>query len=226
MTVLLSGIVGSTAYGLAGPGSDIDTLAIRACDTVQLHGLTPPQETVVTHEPDVTMHEAGKACRLMLACNPTVIEFLYLNNYTMTTPLGLELIGIRGSFLSAKRVKDAYLGYAVQQFKRLKERGDGSFSADTRKRTQKHARHMWRLVEQGHALYTTGRLNIRVSDPVACHGFGIAVAKNPDSGELFIEMAKEQFAKAKTCLPEEPDKETVERWLRKVRHEYYHYEEE
>lgn len=226
MTVLLSGVVGSTAYGLAQQGSDIDVLSIAATDTIKFHGLTPPTETYVSHNPDVTVHEAGKACRLMLQCNPTLVEFLYLNNYTMTSELGLELISIRSSFLSAKRVKDAYLGYAVQQFKRLKERGDGSFSADTRKRTEKHARHMWRLVEQGYDLYTTGELTIKVKNPAACRGFGEAVAKDAGLGEFFVTLAKKRFEESETVLPEEPDKETVERWLRKVRHAHYEYKEE
>lgn len=42
--------------------------------------------------------------------------------YEVRTPLGDELIGIRGSFLSAQRVRDAYLGYATQQFRKLESR--------------------------------------------------------------------------------------------------------
>src|SRR3981081_1855555 len=57
--------------------------------------------------------------------------------YEVRTPLGDELISIRSSLLSAKRVRDAFLGYPTQQFRRLENRGDGSFSADLRKRTAK-----------------------------------------------------------------------------------------
>jgi predicted nucleotidyltransferase len=55
MHLLLSGIVGSVAYGLAGPGSDVDRLGVYAAPTVAFHGLRPPRESVVTTEPDVTL---------------------------------------------------------------------------------------------------------------------------------------------------------------------------
>jgi hypothetical protein len=41
-TVLLQGIVGSTAYGLAGPHSDVDRLGVYAALTWAFHGLRLP----------------------------------------------------------------------------------------------------------------------------------------------------------------------------------------
>ncbi len=41
-TVLLAGIVGSTAYGLAGPDSDVDRLGVFAAPTLSLLGLDAP----------------------------------------------------------------------------------------------------------------------------------------------------------------------------------------
>jgi uncharacterized protein len=112
VNTLLSGIVGSTAYGLAHPGSDVDRLGLFAVDTVELHGLRRHTESVVTKDPDLTLHEAAKWCRLALGGNPTVMELVWLPDelYEVRTPLGDELIGIRSSFLSAKRVRNAYLG--------------------------------------------------------------------------------------------------------------------
>src|SRR3954452_3424124 len=127
--ILLSGIIGSTAYGLAREGSDVDRLGMFAAPTETLLGLHTPKESHVSTAPDRTLHEAAKWCRLALAGNPTVMELVWLpvGLYEVLTPLGEELIGIRTSFLSAQRVRDAYLGYAVQQFRRLEARGDGSF---------------------------------------------------------------------------------------------------
>jgi predicted nucleotidyltransferase len=145
--VLLSGIVGSTAYGLAHEGSDVDRLGVFAAPTEKLHGLHRPKESHVSTAPDRTLHEVAKWCRLALSGNPTAMELVWLPTglYEVRTPLGDELIGIRSSFLSRQRVRDAYLGYATQQFRRLERRGGGSFSADTRRRTAKHARHLKRL---------------------------------------------------------------------------------
>ncbi|NUP47261.1 MAG: nucleotidyltransferase [Catenulispora sp.] len=223
MNVLLSGIVGSTAYGLAREGSDIDRLGIFAAPTERLHGLHAPKDSHVTTHPDRTLHEAAKWCRLALGGNPTVMELVWLPDdlYEVRTPLGDELIGIRASLLSARRVRDAYLGYATQQFKRLYERGDGSFSADTRKRTAKHARHLMRLCRQGYELYATGRLEIRVEDPQAYFDFGEQVARDGMAALPLLKEYEALFDTARSPLPEQPDEAPAEAWLRRVRRHFY-----
>ncbi|MER8220454.1 nucleotidyltransferase domain-containing protein [Streptomyces sp. NPDC094143] len=221
--VLLCGIVGSTAYGLAREGSDIDRLGLFAAPTAQLHGLHRPRESHVSTAPDRTLHEAAKWCRLALGGNPTAMELVWLPQdlYEVRTPLGDELIGIRTAFLSARRVRDAYLGYATRQFRRLEARGDGSFSADTRRRTAKHARHLKRLCEQGLQLYTTGRLTIRVEDPAEYHAFGERVAADPSAAEPLLERYVDAFRAGPTVLPDEPDEAPVEAWLHRVRARFY-----
>ncbi|MFI5973540.1 DNA polymerase beta superfamily protein [Streptomyces sp. NPDC051452] len=221
--VLLSGIVGSTAYGLARPGSDVDRLGIYAVPTEQLHGLHRPTESHVTTGPDRTLHEAAKWCRLALGGNPTVMELVWLppELYEVRTPLGNELIDIRRSFLSATRVRDAYLGYATQQFRRLENRGDGSFSADTRKRTAKHARHLKRLCHQGLELYTTGHLTIRVTDPQEYHDFGEQVAADSSAARPLLAEYEAAFNENRSVLPDQPDEAAAEAWLRRVRAHLY-----
>lgn len=224
MNKLLQGVVGSTAYGLATDDSDVDQIGIFACDTVDLHGIKKPTESIVSHNPDLTMHEVGKYCRLALAGNPTIMELMWLPNvmYTHMTPLGQALIKIRSTFLSAQNVRNAYLGYAMQQFHKLELRGDGSFSADLRKRTAKHARHLLRLCQQGYTLYTTGRLEIVLQHPKDFHEFGDRVA-NGD-----IELARRElqhyenaFSVNTPMIPDKSDATHAERWLQDVRREFY-----
>ncbi|MFI0086772.1 nucleotidyltransferase domain-containing protein [Streptomyces bobili] len=221
--ILLSGVVGSTAYGLAHAGSDVDRLGLFAAPTEELHGLHPPQESHVSTAPDRTLHEAAKWCRLALGGNPTVTELVWLPDelYEVRTPLGDELMDIRATFLSARRVRDAYLGYATQQFRRLLGRGDGSFSADTRKRTAKHARHLKRLCGQGYELYTTGKLTIRVDDPESFHRFGEQVADDPETALPLLRRYETAFEEARSVLPEQPDGRAADAWLRKVRRNFY-----
>ncbi|WP_086770263.1 nucleotidyltransferase domain-containing protein [Streptomyces bobili] len=221
--ILLSGVVGSTAYGLAHAGSDVDRLGLFAAPTEELHGLHPPQESHVSTAPDRTLHEAAKWCRLALGGNPTVTELVWLPDelYEVRTPLGDELMDIRTTFLSARRVRDAYLGYATQQFRRLLGRGDGSFSADTRKRTAKHARHLKRLCGQGYELYTTGKLTIRVDDPESFHRFGEQVADDPETALPLLRRYETAFEEARSVLPEQPDERAADGWLRKVRRNFY-----
>ncbi|GKQ35270.1 nucleotidyltransferase domain-containing protein [Streptomyces sp. A012304] len=221
--ILLSGVVGSTAYGLAHQGSDIDRLGLFAAPTEDLHGLRGPKESHVTTAPDRTLHEAAKWCRLALGGNPTVMELVWLPEelYEVRTGLGEELIGIRSTFLSARRVRDAYLGYATQQFRKLHSRGDGSFSADTRKRTAKHARHLKRLCQQGYELYATGRLTIQVDDPESYHRFGEQVAADAEAALPLLRRFEAAFEETRSVLPEHPDETAADAWLRRVRRHFY-----
>ena len=222
-TVILSGIVGSTAYGLSHEGSDIDRLGIFAAPTIAFHGLHRPAEFHVTTAPDATYHEACKAVRLMLSCNPTVTEIAWLPDdlYEVRTPLGDDLITIRSSLLCARRVKDAFLGYAMSQFRRLENRGDGSFSADTRRRTAKHSRHLMRLVTQGRELYRTGVLTVRLENPQEFFDFGERVAAGDLAvAQAFLAQAQEDFAAIRTPLSAQPDEAAAEAWLLHVRAEF------
>jgi hypothetical protein len=222
MHILLQGVVGSTAYGLAGPDSDIDRLGVFAWNTARLFSMTKPRDSMVSTHPDVTMHEVEKAARLILSGNPTASEILYLDSYEIRAPLGAELIGIRSAFLSASRTKAAYLGYATQQFKKLLARGDGSFDSDIpARRASKHARHLMRLVDQGYELYTTGNLRIRLDNPQKYLDFGEAVAADPQAAVPFMAAAEDRFNAAKTVLPDEPRTPVVQSWLNRVRAEYY-----
>lgn len=223
-TILLAGIAGSTAYGLATADSDVDRLGTFAAPTTALLGLSKPDESIMTTKPDVTFHEAGKFVSLLLKCNPTVTELLWLpaELYEDRTPLGDELIAIRQLFLSRKYVRDAYLGYASQQFRRLRDRGDGSFSADTRKRTAKHARHLARLICQGVELYETGHLMVRLEFPDWFREFGERVAAGDlEAVKYELAVAEVRFDEITSPLPERPGTAVAEEWLMRVRREFW-----
>lgn len=237
--ILLSGIVGSTAYGLAHAGSDVDRLGMFAAPTEELHGLHGPKESHVSKAPDRTLHEAAKWCRLALGGNPTVMELVWLPEdlYEVRTPLGDELIGIRTTFLSARRVRDAYLGYATQQFRKLQNRNDGTPTAtdahanaeadaeadaeSIARRTAKNARHLKRLCQQGYELYSTGQLRIRVDDPESYHRFGEQVAADPEAAGPLLREYEEAFTQTRSVLPEQPDDTAADAWLRRVRRHFY-----
>lgn len=208
---LLTGVVGSTAYGLAHAGSDRDRLGVFAYRSAELWKVGQTlQDTFASHDPDITRHELAKFVRLALAGNPTVSELLWLDGYDDATDWGLRLIDIRTAFLSRDRIRDAYLGYAQAQFRKLAAHGD-SFSSDTRARTAKHARHLFRLLEQGAALYRTGHLPIRVADPAF-----YAEVSGWDLDRVQAEYAVREAAfptDDDTALPEQPDYGTVNDFL-------------
>ena len=223
VNTLLLGVVGSTAYGLAHAGSDVDRLGVYAVPTTELHGLRLPIDkaaTIVEHDPDRTVHEARKFAMLCLSSNPTVTELLWLpaELYEVRTALGEELIAIRGAFAAAPYVRDAYYGYATSQFKRLLT--TGQFQSKMRKRQSKHGRHLLRLLDQGYEYYVTGRLSLRVADPQRYHDFGDRVAADPEAARPALAEAREKFAAARSPLPDAPDERVVEGWLRRVRAAY------
>ncbi|MEU1981294.1 nucleotidyltransferase domain-containing protein [Nocardia sp. NPDC019395] len=213
--LLLEGVVGSTAYGLAGPTSDIDYAGIFVEPTRNLLGLHPP--TRLTRQgrdgADATYHEIGKAMRLMLSCNPTATEILWLDDYTATSTFGRELVELRRCFLSADRVRDAFVGYATSQFRRLLAGGR------TPDRRAKQARHTLRLLWQGYELYTTGRLPIRVPDPDRYHALGAAAREDPAADAVARLMAEYEarFDRAVTVLPHAPDEAPLDDLLQRVR---------
>lgn len=216
--VLLQGVVGSTAYGLAGADSDIDRLGIFAVPTVDLHGLSDPAESIVTTKPDITLHEARKYCRLALAGNPTVMELMWLPYYEIATDAGRELVLIRSAFLSAPRVRAAYLGYATQQFRKLHVAWDRQAPPA---RMEKHARHLYRLCYQGWHLYQSGQLMIELDEPGKFLAFGTALAETGDfdAARNLLARYEDLFNRTTSPLPAEPDKAAAEAWLRAVRRE-------
>ncbi|MFJ5121574.1 DNA polymerase beta superfamily protein [Kitasatospora sp. NPDC088548] len=219
-TALLVGVVGSTAYGFAQAGSDIDRLGLFAAPTEDFHGLHRPAESQVTTDPDVTLHEAAKWCRLALTCNPTAFELVWLPDdlYEVRGPLGEELIAIRRSFLSAKAVRTSYLGYADQQFRKLLTRD--TTDPVTRRRAAKHARHLVRLVEQGVRLYETAENVVRLPDPDRVRDLGERIADHPATAEALLASAAERLARP-GVLPPAPDPRPAEAWLRRVRAAHY-----
>ncbi len=218
--ILLSGIVGSTAYGLAHAGSDLDRLGLFAAPTEAFHGLECPAESHVTTAPDHTLHEAAKWCRLALGCNPTASELVWLpaDLYEVRTPLGEELIAIRGTFLSAGAVRGSYLGYAQQQFRKLLTRDTGNPA--TRARAAKHARHLVRLVEQGVRLHETGRIVLLADAPEQVRELGERIADRPGLATAVLADAEQRFARP-GVLPQAPDRAPAEAWLRRVRAAHY-----
>lgn len=213
----LLGVVGSTAYGLATPESDIDRLGVFMEPlrvVVGLSGSSKVENSKVTKDPDLTLHEIGKFCRLALAGNPTVTELLWLPEYELMTSIGRTLVEGRDLFLS-QAFRKTYGGYALQQLKRLKERGD--FSSDLKKRTEKHGRHCMRLIIQGKHVMEHGEVKIRLTESEigACRTAGRMADSDVDTFESMVMEGLEEFDEVadRSPLPEKPDRDAVNEML-------------
>lgn len=208
--ILLQGVVGSTAYGLNRPDSDKDFLGVFVYDRGEYYGLSDPEESIVTKDPDVALHEARKYCRLILKCNPTVMELLWLNSYVYADMNGEALISKRLHCLSESAVREAYLGYAKSQLNRLHNR-QGDLNE---KRVAKHAMHMARLTNQGTELYTTGHLTIKVADPDWYVHFS---KQSTDYWTKWYDKQEKAFRASKCVLPERAEPIVFADWYYKVR---------
>jgi hypothetical protein len=213
MKVILEGIVGSKAYGLDTPESDTDTRGCFVLPTRDILGLRGYTDTIDSIDPDRCLYEVSKFMKLAKNANPNVLEILYLPKYTEVSEEGKLILGIRSSFLSQK-VRATYAGYAMSQVKRLQNREDGSFKSKLRKRYEKHARHIFRLMQQGMQILEHGTLTVRVPNPDEL----FAIGKLPP--EELIKRFEEEDAKlreVKSSLPEEPDLETINGVLLAIR---------
>lgn len=213
MDVILSGVVGSTAHGLAGPTSDIDRAGVFLHPTRALLGFDPPADTVVTTDPDASFHELEKFLRLALKANPSVLELLWLPEHEVRTSLGTELVGLRERLLSEHAARAAFLGYAdAQQLKLLARQQDEA--GPMIGRALKHARHILRLLEQGRELLG-GAMSVSVSDPAFYRE--VLPTLSFTQFEALRDDARRAFEATPSILPVHPDTAGVEAWLVEVR---------
>jgi predicted nucleotidyltransferase len=220
------GIVGSHAYGLNTPTSDIDKAGVFVLPTREILGLKKMNETVhqvkvADGDLDLTLHEVGKYVSLALQANPTALEYLWLDSYEVRDLHGDMLLEIREAFLS-KRVRDSYIGYASQQVHRLVGR-KGTFDPDLKKRTAKHARHCTRLLIQVEHLMEFGALKVKLTEEQAkfCRAMG-ALAESDH--ERFASEALERIAFLKempSVLPDAPDDAIVNDVLLEIRGDFW-----
>jgi len=222
--IILEGVTGSTAYGLATENSDVDIKGIYLLPTKEVLELNfDPQHTTKDHtDPDWVYHEVGKFMKLVMGGNPTVTELLFLESYTHMTPIGQLLIDNRDYFLSTRGVQKAYRGYAMGQAKDLAKRfaeGKEGYDSSLKNRYAKHTRHCFRLLIQARQLLETGTLNVRVTPEQREYLF--------EMGTKPVDFVVDEFMRqdalledVPSVLPDEPNKEKLNELLYKIRMEY------
>ena len=121
--LMLVAVGGSHAYGL-----DVDTPEHKS--DIDLRGaifhirdellLMREPSQFIDNKTDTVLYEFNKFVRLLLQCNPNVIEILGCRkeDYYYIHPLGQMILDQRDAFLS-KRCLHSFGGYAMQQLSRL-----------------------------------------------------------------------------------------------------------
>jgi hypothetical protein len=75
---------------------------------------------------------------------------------------------------------------------------------------------MARLIEQGLALHRAGELVIRLQGPDDVRAMAADIVDSPALGERLVTRAKAVFDEP-SALPDQPDEDTAEAWLHRVR---------
>jgi predicted nucleotidyltransferase len=206
-------VVGSRAYGLAGPDSDIDRRGVFVVPTALLWSLDKPPTHVDGPAPEQFSWEFERFCALALTGNPTVLECLWSPIVERVTEVGQELLAVRPAFLSIK-VAATYGSYARDQMAKLDQhwRRHGEVR-------WKQAMHMLRLLLAGAHVLRTGEVLVDVS----AHREQLLAVKR---GELSFEAVRARAdrlfdelttATASSGLPAEPDRAAVDALLIRTR---------
>lgn len=221
--LIISAVVGSVAYGLNTASSDVDVKSIYVMPTREVLklGFNIQHTTIQKTDPDITSYEVGRYMELAAKCNPTCLELMYLNDYSILTPIGQKLIDNRDAFLSTKAVSNAYRGYAMSQAHKLNtriEQGLEGYDSALKNRFAKHSRHLRRLLTQAEQLLTTGTLNVRLTDQQVkdCFAFGELQTQAVIDG--FFEMdSRVKGLEAQSVLPSAPDYDKLNEILYEIR---------
>ncbi|MFB9995401.1 DNA polymerase beta superfamily protein [Deinococcus oregonensis] len=206
-------IVGSRAFGLDTEDSDTDRRGFYLAPADRhwsLWGLPEQLENDATQE---TYWELQKFLTLALKANPNVLECLYTPRVETASPLAVELLSMRGAFLSTL-VYQTYNGYVLSQFKKL--------DADLRNHGEirwKHAMHLIRLLLSGTAVLERGEVSVHVGE----HRESLLAIKRGEMPWAEVNAwrlelhARFDRALTRTTLPERPDYEGVNAFLVRAR---------
>ena len=201
---------GSNAYGISVDGSDDDYVGVFVPSLekfLSLRGFGP--ETHAANDPDFTLHEIGKFCRLALKGNPAILETLWNPNVVSQSAIGEQLIGLRRSFLHRGSL-EVYVDYAESQLKKM-VKGKG-LHAKGGAYNGKYGAHLIRLLHSGLDLAETGEVTVRVAPKLATKLLEIRSGKH--TMDDVLRMARPLLEKLKgltreNSLPARADEDRV-----------------
>lgn len=172
--MILKVVVGSHAHGLVTPTSDIDYRGVFVNPTEEILKIGGDKRKTNWHEgeDDSTSWEIEHFLSLSVRSNPTILE-------TYLTPIvedcddwGMELGDLFSCVWSSKYVKDAFIGYGLNQRKKFLDNKDS--------RANKYAAAYLRTLYNGYELLTTGTFTVRIIDTEV--GFWVKKWKEGDFG--------------------------------------------
>ena len=202
-------VIGSRAYGLDDEASDTDRRGVYL-PPAELHwSLYGMPEQLENDETQEVYWELQKFIVLALKANPNVLECLYSPIIDSATPLGEELLAMRGAFLS-KLIFQTFSGYVASQFKKMQ--------TDIRNQGRvkwKHVMHLIRLLLSGTHVLREGEMMVdvgRYRDQLLTIKRGEMPFAETDSWRQELQSEFESAFQT-TKLPDRPDYERANAFL-------------
>ena len=155
--IILKVLVGSKAHGLDTPQSDSDYRAVFVVPTGRILGLGGDVKNSQWIEGDVdnTSWEVGHFLRLATKCNPTILE-TFLSPVMEESKEGRRLRELFPHIWNSTGVRDAFIGYGLNQRKKFLDGKDG--------RPAKFAAAYARSLYNAKELLETGTFTVRIGD--------------------------------------------------------------
>lgn len=225
-TTILRADCGSKGFGLSIPSSDNDELGVCVEDFSCHTCLEGKFEQYIHRDPsvlDLTIYSLEKFLRLACHGNPTILSLLFATSLLQVDARGRQLQELAPSLIS-KHWGKRFLGYMEsQRQKLLGERGqkrvnrkelEEKYGYDT-----KYAMHLLRLGYQGVEVMETGHMSMPVGEPT--HTFLMEVREGKVTINEVLETAGNLERHLKDLLhdshlPDHPDREVVEGWMRRT----------
>lgn len=213
---LLVCLSGSIAYGLDTPESDVDIRGIFLNEAEEWIGLREERESIRLEDSDTVLYGLRKAMKLLMACNPNVVEMLGLREQDILycSEEGRMILDAAPAFLSQKAIF-TFGAYATNLQRQIRKRIEaGNVDA---KALGKEMMHLIRIYDMGFDLLQFENWTAFRSD-TNCTLTHIRAGKyqdekgmpTPDFEQLLESMAGSfNDAAARTHLPAEPDWERV-----------------
>lgn len=220
---------GSHSYGLATKNSDIDLRGFFLQEPKEFYGLYPPKDVYDNRNTDTTIYSYHRFIELLSKSNPNMLDLIGIDVDSdlilKKTDYAVDLLRNRQKFLS-KQIFYTFGGYANQMLKQLQEamknHTESSLNYRARKKTpdklSKHASCLIRLLFSAINIMKTGDIRTRLDEHLEILSdirFG-----RMSMEDVFIlreKLEKElQNAKDETKLPERPDYEWIDKYLKRM----------
>lgn len=214
---ILKVLVGSQAHGLASPESDFDYRGIFIVPTTSVLGLGNGKiknTSWIEGQDDDTSWELGHFLDMASHCNPTILE-TFLAPVEEATEDGEAIRALFPYVWNAKRVRDAFIGYGLNQRKKFLDNKDN--------RKNKYATAYLRTLYQAWELLTTGTFTVRVADSEVGNSLKRFKSGSYDIGEVINRCMfwENKVREAAERCDKETDFDQINAVLLKLRYKHW-----